>query len=95
MDISLQALEQAGEEYLPGLIGIEFDGFEDGVMRAHLDLRKAHFAPNGGTISCEGRLVRGGRTTQLWDATVTVPRAARWRSSAARNSCSANGVDLT
>jgi 1,4-dihydroxy-2-naphthoyl-CoA hydrolase len=24
-----------------------------------------------GTISCEGRLVHGGRTTQLWDATVT------------------------
>jgi len=25
--MSLQALEQAGQEYLPGLIGIEFDGF--------------------------------------------------------------------
>ena len=24
-----------------------------------------------GTISCEARLVHGGRTTQLWDATVT------------------------
>ncbi len=24
-----------------------------------------------GTIFCEGRLVLGGRTTQLWDATVT------------------------
>jgi uncharacterized protein (TIGR00369 family) len=118
VDISLKALEQAGEEYLPGLIGIEFDGFEDGVMRAHLELRKAHFAPNGyvhagaivtladttcgygcilsfpdgvtgfttielktnflrsaqeGTISCEARLVHGGRTTQLWDATVADP----------------------
>ena len=47
MEISLETLEQAGEEYLPGLIGIEFDGFEDGVMRARLELRKAHFAPNG------------------------------------------------
>ena len=115
MDISLNALAQAGEDYLPGLIGVEFDGFEDGVMRAHLELRKAHFAPNGyvhagaivtladttcgygcilsfpdgvtgfttvelktnflrsaqeGTIGCEARLVHGGRTTQLWDATV-------------------------
>lgn len=26
-----------------------------------------------GTIECEGRLVHGGRTTQLWDATVTDP----------------------
>src|SRR3954465_6973596 len=24
-----------------------------------------------GTIECEGRMVHGGRTTQLWDATVT------------------------
>ena len=118
MEISLETLEQAGAEYLPGLIGIEFDGFDDGVMRAHLELRKAHFAPNGyvhagaivtladttcgygcilsfpegvtgfttielktnflrsateGTIVCEARLVHGGRTTQLWDATVTDP----------------------
>jgi 1,4-dihydroxy-2-naphthoyl-CoA hydrolase len=26
-----------------------------------------------GTIACEARLVHGGRTTQLWDATVTAP----------------------
>ena len=26
-----------------------------------------------GTISCEARLVHGGRTTQLWDATVSDP----------------------
>ncbi len=26
-----------------------------------------------GTIECEARLVHGGRTTQLWDATVTDP----------------------
>ncbi len=26
-----------------------------------------------GTIGCEARLVHGGRTTQLWDATVTDP----------------------
>jgi uncharacterized protein (TIGR00369 family) len=26
-----------------------------------------------GTITCEARLVHGGRTTQLWDATVTAP----------------------
>ena len=116
--VDLEALERAGADYLPGLIGIGFDGFDDGVMRAHLELRKAHFAPNGyvhagaivtladttcgygcilsvpegvsgfttielktnflrsareGTIACEARLVHGGRTTQLWDATVTDP----------------------
>jgi 1,4-dihydroxy-2-naphthoyl-CoA hydrolase len=26
-----------------------------------------------GTITCEARLVHGGRTTQLWDATVNTP----------------------
>ncbi len=26
-----------------------------------------------GTISCEARLVHGGRTTQLWDATISDP----------------------
>ena len=116
--MDVEALERAGAEYLPGLIGIEFDGFDDGVIRAHLELRKAHFAPNGyvhagaivtfadtacgygcilsypegvsgfttielktnflrsareGVIACEARLVHGGRTTQLWDATVTDP----------------------
>jgi len=25
----------------------------------------------GGTVECEARMVHGGRTTQLWDATVT------------------------
>lgn len=115
MDVSLDALAQAGTEYLPGLLGIEFDGHDDRVVRAHLELRKAHFAPNGyvhagavvsladtacgygcllhmpeggagfttielktnflrsareGTITCEARLLHGGRTTQLWDATV-------------------------
>jgi uncharacterized protein (TIGR00369 family) len=28
-----------------------------------------------GTVECEARLVHGGRTTQVWDATVTGPDA--------------------
>ncbi len=115
MDVSLDALQQAGADLLPGLLGIEFDGADDGLVRARLELRRDHFAPNGyvhagtvvsladtacgygciltlpdgaigfttielktnflrsakeGTITCEARLVHGGRTTQLWDATV-------------------------
>jgi len=27
-----------------------------------------------GTIECEARMVHGGRTTQLWDATVSDPQ---------------------
>jgi uncharacterized protein (TIGR00369 family) len=118
VDLSLRALEQAGEEFLPGLLGIEFDTTDTDAIRAKLELRKALFAPNGylhagaivtladtacgygcilnmpeggvgfttielktnflrtaqeGTITCEARLVHGGRTTQLWDATVSDP----------------------
>lgn len=118
MDVRLSQLQEAGAEFLPGLLGIEFDGFEDGVVRARLTLRQELLAPNGylhaatvvaladtaagygcllnlpeggtgfttielktnflrsaleGTITCEARLVHGGRTTQLWDATVSDP----------------------
>jgi len=111
-------LDEIGRDYLPGLIGIVFDDVEDGVVRSHLELRQALFAPNGyvhagavitladtacgygcllnlpeggtgfttielktnflrsakeGTITCEARLLHGGRTTQLWDATVRDP----------------------
>jgi uncharacterized protein (TIGR00369 family) len=36
---------------------------------------KANFVRTAreGTIGCEAQLVHGGRTTQLWDATVTTP----------------------
>ena len=32
---------------------------------------------NEGTIECEAQLVHGGRTTQIWDATVTDAEARR------------------
>jgi 1,4-dihydroxy-2-naphthoyl-CoA hydrolase len=118
VDFTLAQLQEAGGEFLPGLLGIEFDGAEEGIVRAHIDLEQKHFAPNGyvhaaavvaladtaagygclltlpeggtgfttielktnflrsareGTITCEARLVHGGRTTQLWDATVSDP----------------------
>ena len=116
MDVRLAQLQDAGAEFLPGLLGIEFLDVEDGVVRARLTLRKKHFAPNGyvhaatvvaladtaagygcllnlpeggtgfttielktnfmrsageGTITCEAKLVHGGRTTQVWDASVS------------------------
>jgi 1,4-dihydroxy-2-naphthoyl-CoA hydrolase len=119
VDVSLSQLDEAGAEFLPGLLGIHFGDYsETGVVHAHLELRKAHFAPHGyvhaatvvaladtaagygcllnlpegatgfttielksnflrtareGTITCEARLQHGGRTTQLWDATVSDP----------------------
>ncbi|MGZ8717438.1 MAG: PaaI family thioesterase, partial [Gaiellaceae bacterium] len=47
MDVRLAQLQDAGAEFLPGLLGIEFDDIEDGVVRARLTLRKQHFAPHG------------------------------------------------
>jgi uncharacterized protein (TIGR00369 family) len=118
VDPSLSQLQEAGAEFLPGLLGIEFDDAGGGVVRARLTLRKEHFAPHGyvhaatvvaladtaagygcllnmpeggtgfttielktnfmrsareGTITCEARLVHGGRTTQVWDASVSDP----------------------
>jgi 1,4-dihydroxy-2-naphthoyl-CoA hydrolase len=116
VDPRLAQLQEAGAGLLPGLLGIELDGVEDGGLRARLTIRKEHLAPNGylhaatvvaladtaagygcmlslpeggtgfttielktnflrsareGTISCEARLAHGGRTTQVWDASVS------------------------
>ena len=118
MDISLDALQEAGSHGFPGLLGVEFLLPGDGALQARLAVGEKHLAPNGylhagtvvgfadsvagygcflnlpegatgfttvelktnflrsvreGTIVCEARLVHGGRTTQLWDATVTDP----------------------
>jgi len=116
--VELDDLAQAGADLLPGLIGVELEEFEGGVVRSALVIRREHLAPNGylhaavvialadtacgygcllslpegatgfttielktnflrtareGRIACEARLVHGGRTTQLWDATVAAP----------------------
>jgi uncharacterized protein (TIGR00369 family) len=115
VEITLAQLNEAGRDAFPGLVGIEVDTADDGLVRAHLDLRGDHLAPNGylhagavitladtacgygcilslpdgavgfttielktnflgtalaGTIACEATRIHGGRTTQLWDATV-------------------------
>jgi 1,4-dihydroxy-2-naphthoyl-CoA hydrolase len=48
VDVSLAQLDEAGADFLPGLLGIQFDASEEtSVVRARLTLRQAHFAPNG------------------------------------------------
>ncbi len=116
MQIELADLIELGRNRLPGFLGIEVDGIEDGHSSMHLDLRDEHMAPNGylhagtvvtladsacgygcimslpdgatgfttielksnflatalkGTLYAEASRVHGGRTTQVWDATVT------------------------
>ncbi len=114
----IEELNSRSEGALPGLIGLEVVGVEEGSISSRLELRGELLAPNGylhaatvvaladtscgygtfanlpegasgfttielksnflgtareGTIECEARLVHGGRTTQVWDATVTGP----------------------
>lgn len=116
MDLDLKDLNERGVGKLPGLIGLEFTGADDGFIAAKLEIRDELLAPNGylhaatvialadtacgygcitnlpegadmfttielksnflgtareGTIFCEARLAHSGRTTQVWDATVT------------------------
>ena len=111
-----EELNRRSEGSLPGLIGLEILGAEEGRISSRLELRNELLAPNGylhaatvvaladtscgygtfvglpdkaegfttielksnflgtareGVIECEARLVHGGRTTQVWDATVT------------------------
>jgi len=118
VEVTLAQLQEAGSGLFPGLIGVEIDSVEDGVVLGRMELDDKHLAPNGflhaaavvgladtacgygcflslpeggigfttielktnflrstraGTITCEARLVHGGRTTQIWDATVRDP----------------------
>jgi len=116
VQLEVADLIELGRNRLPGYLGIEVDGIEDGHTSMHLDLRDEHMAPNGylhagtvvtladsacgygcimslpdgatgfttielksnflatalkGTLYAEASRVHAGRTTQVWDATVT------------------------
>ena len=116
MQLEVEDLIELGRNRLPGYLGIEVDGIEDGQSLMNLDLRDEHMAPNGylhagtvvtladsacgygcimslpddatgfttielksnflatalkGTLYAEATRVHAGRTTQVWDATVT------------------------
>ena len=47
MPVDIQQLVEAGQERLPGLLGIEIDEIEAGHVRMHLPLRPELLAPNG------------------------------------------------
>lgn len=84
-------LTEAGRGLLPGQLGIEVTGIEDGVVRAQLDLREQHFAPNGyvhaGTLvtladtaagyGCLANLPQGATGFTTLELKVSFLRAAR------------------
>jgi uncharacterized protein (TIGR00369 family) len=116
VQLEVADLIELGRNRLPGYLGIEVDGIEDGHTSMHLELRDEHMAPNGylhagtvvtladsacgygcimslpdgaagfttielksnflstalqGTLYAEANRMHAGRTTQVWDATVT------------------------
>jgi 1,4-dihydroxy-2-naphthoyl-CoA hydrolase len=109
------AFSERQQGKLPGMLGMEWQTVQKGLVRGRFTVTEAHMAPNGflhaasvitladsacgygsfvslpegasgfttielktnflgtareGVVSCEARLVHGGRTTQLWDAEV-------------------------
>ena len=84
-------LTEAGRGLLPGQLGIEVTGLEDGVVRAQLPLREHHFAPNGyvhaGTLvtladtaagyGCLANLPQGASGFTTLELKVSFLRAAR------------------
>jgi 1,4-dihydroxy-2-naphthoyl-CoA hydrolase len=47
VQLEVADLIELGRDRLPGYLGIEVDGIEDGHTSMHLDLRDEHMAPNG------------------------------------------------
>jgi uncharacterized protein (TIGR00369 family) len=45
-DIDLAVLNQRSGEYLPGYLGIEIVGLEQGRLASRMPVRQLHFAPN-------------------------------------------------
>src|SRR2546428_11380218 len=44
---TLEQLIEAGKARFPGLVGVEIEEARDGAIRARLELRPEHLAPNG------------------------------------------------
>ncbi|WP_428827544.1 PaaI family thioesterase [Azonexus sp. IMCC34842] len=46
LDISVDALNERGGEYLPGYLGIEMVELQPNSLRSRMPVKKLHFAPN-------------------------------------------------
>lgn len=45
-DVSIELLNERGQEYLPGYLGIEMLELSQGSMRSRMPVKQLHFAPN-------------------------------------------------
>jgi len=47
VELTLEELNAVGERFLPGLLGVEIDSVDAGLVRGRLTLTERHLAPNG------------------------------------------------
>lgn len=45
-DVSIKRLNEMGDEYLPGFLGLEMLALTDGSLKSRMPVKKLHFAPN-------------------------------------------------
>jgi uncharacterized protein (TIGR00369 family) len=45
-DIAIERLNEMGQEYLPGVLGIEMIALSEGSLTSRMPVRKLHIAPN-------------------------------------------------
>lgn len=45
-DISIEQLNEMGNEYLPGFLGLEMLALSEGALKSRMPVKKLHFAPN-------------------------------------------------
>lgn len=45
-DISIEQLNEMGNEYLPGFLGLEMLALTEGALQSRMPVKKLHFAPN-------------------------------------------------
>lgn len=45
-DITIEQLNEMGDEYLPGFLGLKMVELEEGSLKSRMAVKKLHFAPN-------------------------------------------------
>lgn len=45
-DVTIEQLNEMGDEYLPGFLGLEMVELKEGSLKSRMPVQKIHFAPN-------------------------------------------------
>ena len=74
-DVSIELLNERGQEYLPGYLGIEMLELSQGSMRSRMPVKQLHFAPNN--------FLHAASVVALADTTCGYATIAHWPEGAA------------